>query len=110
MGIVTFSDATGQFEAILFSEALNQYRDLLEPENRWSSPCRRMNVRKAYGLRIQTVQSLEEKSVQMQKALRVYVRDSGPLRTVARHLNAEATASFPSSSSRMTANARSRWN
>ncbi|MDY6961615.1 MAG: hypothetical protein SV862_06925, partial [Pseudomonadota bacterium] len=32
--------------------------------------------------------SLEEKSVQMQKALRVFVRDSGPMRTVARHLNA----------------------
>jgi DNA polymerase-3 subunit alpha len=40
------------------------------------------------GLRIQTIQSLEEKSLQMQKALRVYVRDSGPLKTVAAHLNA----------------------
>ncbi len=41
------------------------------------------------GLRIQTIQSLEEKSLQMQKALRVYVRDSGPLRAVAAHLNAK---------------------
>src|SRR5690606_1535396 len=40
------------------------------------------------GLRIQTAQSLEEKSVQMQKALRVYVRDLGPLKSVASHLNA----------------------
>ena len=40
-------------------------------------------------LRIQTIQSLEEKSLQMQKALRVYVRDSGPLRMVAGHLNAK---------------------
>ena len=31
MGIVTFSDLSGQFEAVLFSEALAQYRDLLEP-------------------------------------------------------------------------------
>ncbi len=39
------------------------------------------------GLRIQTVQSLEEKSVQMQKAIRIFVRDSGPLKHVAAHLN-----------------------
>ena len=45
------------------------------------------------GLRIQTAQSLEEKSVQMQKALRVYVRDSGPLKTVARHLNTKGDGS-----------------
>ena len=31
MGIVTFSDSSGQFEAVLFSEMLQQYRDLLEP-------------------------------------------------------------------------------
>lgn len=88
MGIVTFSDATGQFEAILFSEALNQYRDLLEPGKSLVITVQADERPEGIGLRIQTVQSLEEKSVQMQKALRVYVRDSGPLRTVARHLNA----------------------
>src|SRR5690606_8690160 len=31
MGLVQLSDRTGQFEAVLFSEALAQYRDLLEP-------------------------------------------------------------------------------
>ena len=31
MGIVNLSDPSGQFEAILFSEALARYRDLLEP-------------------------------------------------------------------------------
>ena len=48
------------------------------------------------GMRIQTLQSLEERSLQMQKALRVYVRDSGPLRSVATHLNArgEGLVSF----------------
>src|SRR5690606_11005584 len=33
MGVVQFSDTTGQFEAVLFSEALAQYRELLEPGN-----------------------------------------------------------------------------
>lgn len=88
MGIVTFSDATGQFEAILFSEALNQYRDLLEPGKSLVITVQADERPEGIGLRIQTVQSLEEMSVQMQKALRVYVRDSGPLKTVVKHLNA----------------------
>ena len=41
------------------------------------------------GLRIQTLRSLEEEALQQQKALRVYVRDSGPLRSIAAHLNAK---------------------
>ena len=31
MGILTLSDQTGHFEAILFQEGLQQYRDMLEP-------------------------------------------------------------------------------
>ncbi len=88
MGIVTFSDSSGQFEAVLFSEGLAQYRDLLEPGKSLVITVQAEERPEGIGLRIQTAQSLEEKSVQMQKALRVYVRDSGPLRAVTRHLNA----------------------
>ena len=31
MGVIAFSDQSGQYEAVLFSEALAQFRDLLEP-------------------------------------------------------------------------------
>ncbi|MBO3759846.1 DNA polymerase III subunit alpha [Ciceribacter sp. L1K22] len=89
MGIVTFSDASGQFEAVLFSEALNQYRDMLEAGKSLVITVQADERPEGIGLRIQTVQSLEEKSVQMQKALRIYVRDSGPLKSVATHLNAK---------------------
>nr|WP_325261041.1 DNA polymerase III subunit alpha [uncultured Rhizobium sp.] len=88
MGIVMFSDSTGQFEAVLFSEALAQYRDLLEPGKSLVITVQADERPEGIGLRIQTVQSLEEQSVRMQKALRVFVRDSGPLKMVARHLNA----------------------
>ena len=89
MGIVNFSDATGQFEAVLFSEALNQYRDVLEAGKSFVMTVAADERPEGIGLRIQTLNSLEEKSVQMQKALRVYVRDSGPLKAVAPHLNAK---------------------
>ncbi len=93
MGIVTFSDASGQYEAVLFSEGLGQYRDLLEVGKSLVITVQAEERPEGIGLRIQTAQSLEEKSVQMQKALRVYVRDSGPLKTVARHLNARGDGS-----------------
>jgi DNA polymerase-3 subunit alpha len=87
MGIIAFSDSTGQFEAVLFSEALNQYRDLLEPGKSLVMTVQAEERPEGIGLRIQTLQSLEERSLQLQKALRVYVRDAGPLRSVATHLN-----------------------
>ena len=87
MGIIAFSDSSGQFEAVLFSEALNQFRDLLEPGKSLVMTVQAEERPEGIGLRIQTLQSLEERSLQMQKALRVYVRDSGPLRSVATHLN-----------------------
>ena len=88
MGIVTFSDASGQYEAVLFSEGLNQYRDLLESGKSLVITVQAEERPEGVGLRIQTAQSLEEQSIRMQKAMRVYVRDSGPLRAVAAHLNA----------------------
>lgn len=87
MGIITFSDSSGQFEAVLFSEALAQYRDLLEPGRSLVITVQADERPEGIGLRIQTAQSLEEQSVRMQKALRVFVRDAGPLKTVANHLN-----------------------
>ncbi len=89
MGIVAFSDSTGQFEAVLFSEGLGQYRDCLEPGKSLIMTVQAEERPEGIGLRIQTLQSLEEKSVQMQKALRIFVRDSGPLRMIAAHLNAK---------------------
>ncbi|WP_176218686.1 DNA polymerase III subunit alpha [Rhizobium rhizosphaerae] len=89
MGIISFSDASGQFEAVLFSEMLAQYRDLLEPGKSLVMTVQAEQRPEGIGLRLQTLQSLEERSLQMQKALRVYVRDSGPLRSIASHLNAK---------------------
>jgi DNA polymerase-3 subunit alpha len=89
MGIVTFSDSSGQYEAVLFSEALAQYRDLLEPGSSLVITVGADERPEGIGLRIQTVKSLEDRAMSMQSALRVYVRDSGPLAAIAAHLNAK---------------------
>jgi DNA polymerase-3 subunit alpha len=87
MGIVAFSDSSGQFEAVMFSETLALYRDMLEPGKSFVIGVEADERPEGIGLRIQTVQSLEEKSVQMQKAMRIFLRDASPLRTLGSHLN-----------------------
>ncbi|MCY1295535.1 hypothetical protein D9M70_448800 [compost metagenome] len=66
---------------------LHQYRDLLEPGKSLVMTVAAEERPEGIGLRIQTLRSLEEESLQLQKALRVYVRDSGPLKSIASHLN-----------------------
>ncbi|MGV3552368.1 DNA polymerase III subunit alpha [Rhizobium sp.] len=86
MGIVTFSDSSGQFEAVMFSEALNQYRDMLETGKSFVIGVEAEERPEGISLRINSLQSLEERSVQLQKAMRVFLRDSAPLKSVTTHL------------------------
>jgi len=86
MGIVQFSDSSGQYEAVLFSETLHQYRDLLEPGKSVVIMVSAEDRPEGISLRIQTVQSLEEEASRMQKALRVYLRDAKPLPAISTQL------------------------
>lgn len=96
MGIVTFSDATGQFEAVLFSEALALHRDILEPGQSLVITVLAEERPEGIGLRIQTAESLEDRAVRDQTALRIYMRDSTPLKLVTSQLKSrgEGQVSF----------------
>lgn len=87
MGIVTFSDSTGQFEAVLFSEALQLHRELLEPGKSLILTVAAEERPEGIGLRIQSVTSLEYEAVSTQKTLRIFMRDSVALPAVSAHLN-----------------------
>jgi DNA polymerase-3 subunit alpha len=86
MGIVGLSDPSGHYEAVLFSEGLLQFRDLLEPGAAvlltLSAELQGDEVR----ARIQAVDALEEAAAGLAKALRVFVRDEAPLESLARRL------------------------
>lgn len=86
MGIVTFSDSTGQFEAVLFSEALQLHRELLEPGKSLILTVSAEERPEGIGLRIQSVNSLEYESVRTQKVMRIFMRDSVALNAVSAHL------------------------
>ena len=86
MGVVQFSDTSGQYEAVLFSEGLAQYRDMLEAGSSVVITVAAEDRPEGVNLRIQTVHSLEEEASRIQKSLRVYLRDAGPLNTLSSQL------------------------
>ncbi|MBK3745213.1 DNA polymerase III subunit alpha [Paraburkholderia aspalathi] len=85
MGIVQMSDATGQFEAVLFSEGLAQYRDLLESGKSVVITVAAEDRPEGISLRIQTVVSLEDEACRMQKALRLYLRSAEAIKQIQPH-------------------------
>src|SRR5262245_25500552 len=87
MGIIGLSDPSGHFEAVVFSEGLQQFRDVLEPGRAvlltLSAELQGDEVR----ARIQMVEPLDEAAAKMQKALRVFVRSEEPIECVAKRLD-----------------------
>jgi DNA polymerase-3 subunit alpha len=86
MGIIGLSDPSGHYEAVLFSEGLAQYRDLLEPGRAvllfLTAEVQADEVR----ARIQSVEPLDEAAARMQRGLRVFLRDEVPIPAVAKRL------------------------
>jgi DNA polymerase-3 subunit alpha len=86
MGIIGLSDPSGHYEAVIFAEGLQQYRELLDPGTAvllfLTAEAQAEEVR----ARIQTVEPLDQAAAKLQKGLRVFVRDEKPLEAVARRL------------------------
>ncbi len=86
MGIISFSDSTGQFEGVLFAEALNEYRDVLEAGRSVVITVGAEDRPEGISLRIQTVTALEEEAARVQKSLRVFLRDAAPIDALPQYL------------------------
>ena len=87
MGIFGLSDPSGHYEAIMFSEGLQIYRDQLEP----GSSVLLFLAAEAQGdevrARIQSAEPLDQAAAKLQKGLRVFLRDPAPLDFVAKRLD-----------------------
>ncbi|HVY20143.1 MAG TPA: DNA polymerase III subunit alpha [Bauldia sp.] len=86
MGIIGLSDPTGHYEAVIFAEGLQQYRDLLEPGTAvllfLSAEAQGDEVR----ARIQSVERLDAAAEKIQKSLRIFVRSPAPLEGITKRL------------------------
>ncbi len=86
MGIFGLSDPSGHYEAIMFAEGLQQYRDQLEPGTAvllfLTAEAQGDEVR----ARIQSAEPLDKAAAKLQKGLRVFVRDQAPIEPVAKRL------------------------
>jgi DNA polymerase-3 subunit alpha len=95
MGIIGLSDPSGHYEAVLFSEGLAQFRDLLEPGAAvllsLSAELQGDDVR----ARIQMVEPLDQAAAKLSKGLRVFLRAEAPVESVAKRLEAPAAARGP---------------
>jgi DNA polymerase-3 subunit alpha len=93
MGIIGLSDPTGHFEAVLFSEGLAQYREILEPGSavllQIGAELQGEDVR----ARIVHAELLDEAAAKTQKGLRIFVRDDKPLESIAKRLESQPAAS-----------------
>jgi DNA polymerase-3 subunit alpha len=88
MGIVSLSDQSGQYEAILFQEGLNQYRDVLE-----KGACLLLGLQanvegEDVRARIVSAEPLDLAASRVQKGLRIFLRDENPLGQIAQRLSA----------------------
>jgi DNA polymerase-3 subunit alpha len=86
MGIIGLSDPTGHFEAVLFSEGLAQYRDILEPGAavllQLGAELQGEDVR----ARVLHAEPLDAAAAKTQKGLRIFLRDTKPLDSIVRRL------------------------
>ncbi|OXS99265.1 DNA polymerase III subunit alpha [Notoacmeibacter marinus] len=86
MGIVMLSDPTGTYEAVLYSEQLVEYRDLLEPGRPVLLTVTAENRPEGPSVRIGSLRSLDEAAESQHSALRVFLRGDEALAPLQRNL------------------------
>lgn len=86
MGIIQFSDSTGQYEAIMFAEGLAAYGDMLEPGQSVVITVAAENRPEGISLRIQTVHSLELEAERLHKTMRIFVRTAEMIEQIEKNL------------------------
>ncbi len=88
MGIVQLSDPSGQYEAIIFQEGLNQFRDLLEKGSDVLVTLQANVEGEDVRARIVNVERLNDAAAKVHKGLRIFVRDESPLASIESGLRA----------------------
>ena len=76
---LTLSDASGQFEVMIFSEVLNQARDLLEPNSALLVTVEARLEDDQVKMTGQQIESLDHAAAKASAGLKIFIRDPAPL-------------------------------
>jgi DNA polymerase III subunit alpha len=82
MGVVQLSDPSGQYEAILFQEGLNQFRDLLEKGSDVLVTLQASLEGEDVRARIVNVERLNDAAAKVHRGLRIFLRGEEPLASI----------------------------
>jgi len=83
---VGFSDPSGQFETVVFSDQLAQFRELLEPGRAVVLRVEADVEAEEVKLRLQSVEALDKAAATITQGLQIFLRDAGPIASIARRL------------------------
>jgi DNA polymerase-3 subunit alpha len=86
MGIFVLSDATGQYEVVMFSEVLLAYEDLMEPGKSVVLRSARKTARRASACAPTRCSASTTRPHRQNHALRIYLRDQKPVKSITAHL------------------------
>ena len=81
-----FSDPSGQFETVIFSDTLSQYRDLLEAGRAVTVGVEADLDGEDIKLRAQSVRPIDDNAVSIQTGLRIFIQDEAPVGSIATRL------------------------
>ena len=87
MGVITLSDPTGHYEAVIFSEGLALYRDLLEPNTAVLVSVSAALEGDEVRVRLETVEPLDRAAEKHQKSVRIFLRTPEPFEALTRRLD-----------------------
>jgi DNA polymerase-3 subunit alpha len=82
MGIITISDPSGQYEAVIFEEALNRFRDDLKVGDSVILLAGADMRPEGVSVRINSVESLEKAASREQRDLTIFLRDQSPVKHI----------------------------
>jgi len=91
MGIIQLSDASGQYEAVIFSENLGTYGDLLEVGQSVILTVVAEERPEGVSLRIEGVQALEEVAARIGNHLRLYINSAAAAKPIALELERQGS-------------------
>lgn len=86
MGIVVLSDATSQYEVVMFSEVWNQYRDMMDPGRCVILGVSGEDRPEGINMRVQLVQDLDLKARDLCSGVTIFMRDARPVMALKSHL------------------------